>query len=198
MKTYRNAERTKKWIRRAFTELMAEKKDIEKISVTELAARADISKTTFYYHYEDIYAVAEEFENELIDHLNGALAAFGDMPVTGVPDFEYYTHGVIEYLKENEESYRMVMGASSPRLFVEKLKKILEKKVLENVPYHPFSTDRGKWQVQVCFLTSACVDVVAEYYRDGFSVPFDTVTEVITQAVHKLCAEYVPPSDADR
>ena len=29
-KPYRNAERTKRWIRKAFTELMAEKKDIKK------------------------------------------------------------------------------------------------------------------------------------------------------------------------
>lgn len=66
MKQYRNAERTKKWIRRAFIELISEKKTIDKITVNELAERADITKTTFYYHYDDIYAVAEEFENELI------------------------------------------------------------------------------------------------------------------------------------
>ena len=40
MKTYRNAERTKRWIRRIFTEMMAEKRDIEKITVTELARLA--------------------------------------------------------------------------------------------------------------------------------------------------------------
>lgn len=74
MKTYRNAERTKRWIRRTFTEMMAEKRDIEKITVTELARRADISKTTFYYHYDDIYAVAEEFENELIEQLSAVLS----------------------------------------------------------------------------------------------------------------------------
>lgn len=66
MKQYRNAERTKKWIRRAFIELISEKKTINKITVNELAERADITKTTFCYHYDDIYAVAEEFENELI------------------------------------------------------------------------------------------------------------------------------------
>lgn len=74
MKVYRNAARTKQWIRRALTELMAEKKDINKITVTELAQRADISKTTFYDHYEDICAVAEEFENELIDQLTDVLS----------------------------------------------------------------------------------------------------------------------------
>lgn len=188
MKTYRNAERTRKWIRRAFTELISEKRDIEKITVTELAARADISKTTFYYHYDDIYAVAEEFENELIDRLSAALAGFSNVSSPEDIDFERYTRGVIDYLKENEDSYRMVMGASSPRLFVEKLKKILTKKIIESVPSQPFTTDAGRWQVQVCFILSACVDVVAEYYRGGFEVSFDTVTEVILEAVRKLCA----------
>ena len=47
MKVYRNAARTKQWIRRALTELMAEKKDINKITVTELAQHADISRPPF-------------------------------------------------------------------------------------------------------------------------------------------------------
>lgn len=188
MKTYRNAERTKKWIRRAFIEMMAEKKDIEKITVTELAQHADISKTTFYYHYDDIYAVAEEFENELIEQLSSALAEFVKESSPETLDFEHYTRGIIAFLKENEESYRMVMGASSPRLFVEKLKKIIAKKIADNISHMPFTPEPEKWQVQICFLTSACVDVVAEYFRGGFSASFDTVSEVILEAVAKLTA----------
>lgn len=102
MKPYRNAERTKKWIRRAFTELMAEKKDIEKISVTELAERADISKTTFYYHYEDIYAVAEEFENELIDALSAALKEIGKSAAAQPLNIEEYTHGIFSQSQRGE------------------------------------------------------------------------------------------------
>ena len=68
-KEYRNVIRTKKMIRNAFTELLEEKKEIENISVSELSERADLSKSTFYYHYPDIYAVAEEFETELIEKL---------------------------------------------------------------------------------------------------------------------------------
>lgn len=123
MKTYRNAARTRQWIRRAFTELMAEKKDINKITVTELAQRADISKTTFYYHYEDIYAVAEEFEKELIDQLTAVLSNLETVTTAETLDFSYYARGILSFLKENEENYRMVLGASSPKLFVEKLKK---------------------------------------------------------------------------
>ncbi len=114
MKVYRNAARTKQWIRRAFTELMAEKKDINEITVTELAQRADISKTTLYYHYEDICAVAEEFENELIDQLTDVLSQLQTVTTAEALDFGYYARGIITFLKENEESYRMVLGASPP------------------------------------------------------------------------------------
>ena len=182
MKPYRNAERTKKWIRRAFTELMAEKKDIEKISVTELAERADISKTTFYYHYEDIYAVAEEFENELID----ALKEIGKGAAAQPLNIEEYTHGIFSFLKANEESYRMVMGASSPRLFVDKLKKIIVRKTEESAAILQISNNPEERQVQIYFLSSSCVDEVMEYFRGGFSASFETVTDVILEAINKL------------
>ncbi len=133
MKTYRNAERTRQWIRRAFTELMAEKREIEKITVTELCARADISKTTFYYHYEDIYAVAEEFENGLIDQLSGALSGFAETGRSPSESLECGTRETIAYLKAHEAEYRMAMCASSTRLFAEKLKKIIAKKMAENL-----------------------------------------------------------------
>lgn len=185
-KPYRNAERTKRWIRKAFTELIAEKKDIEKITVSELAERADISKTTFYYHYEDIYAVAEEFENKLIDHLPESLAEFGKESSPEAADFRLYARGIISFLKENEESYRIVMGASSPRLFAEKFKKIIARKVTENVSHSHFTQDPRIWEVQICFLSSACVDVIIEYSRGSFSVSFDDVADVIIDAVEKL------------
>ena len=185
-KPYRNAERTKRWIRKAFTELIAEKKDIEKITVSELAERAEISKTTFYYHYEDIYAVAEEFENKLIDHLPESLAEFGKESSPEAADFRLYARGIISFLKENEESYRIVMGASSPRLFAEKFKKIIARKVTENVSHSHFTQDPRIWEVQICFLSSACVDVIIEYSRGSFSVSFDDVADVIIDAVEKL------------
>ena len=72
-KEYRCTLRTKKMIRAAFVEIVGEKKNMETITVGELAARADIAKSTFYNHYDDVYAVAEEFENELIAKLSAVL-----------------------------------------------------------------------------------------------------------------------------
>ena len=39
---------------------LLEKKDIDFISITEIAKKAGVSRSTFYLHYDDIYDLLEE------------------------------------------------------------------------------------------------------------------------------------------
>ena len=45
--------KTRNLIRDTFAELLYEKKNINKITVTELVQRADINRSTFYSHYDE-------------------------------------------------------------------------------------------------------------------------------------------------
>lgn len=73
-----NAERAKKKIRSAFIE-MAKEMPIEQIQVKSLAQRAGISRSSFYIHYESVWDVLQEIEDDLFsttyeikkDYLNG-------------------------------------------------------------------------------------------------------------------------------
>lgn len=56
-------EKTEKAIKNAFMELRS-KKPLEKITVKELCGIACINKSTFYSHYEDLYALSETMESE--------------------------------------------------------------------------------------------------------------------------------------
>ena len=58
-------EKTERAIKQAFMELRAEK-PLEKIRVKELCDRACINKSTFYAHYQDIYALANAMEDEMV------------------------------------------------------------------------------------------------------------------------------------
>ena len=58
-------EKTQRAIKNAFLELRA-KKPLEKITVKELCALACVNKSTFYSHYEDIFALSEFMESETI------------------------------------------------------------------------------------------------------------------------------------
>ena len=51
--------KTERAIHSALVELLKEK-DLEKITVSELSARAEINKATFYLHYTDIYSLYQE------------------------------------------------------------------------------------------------------------------------------------------
>lgn len=58
-------KKTKKNIRNAFLTLRA-KKELERITVKELAELAEISKATFYLHYRDIYDLSDVLQKEVI------------------------------------------------------------------------------------------------------------------------------------
>ena len=45
---------------------MAKKKDIDKITVKELAENCNISRQSFYYHFQDIYGVLEWTINRIV------------------------------------------------------------------------------------------------------------------------------------
>ena len=50
---------TKREILRAFSDLASEK-PVDKITVKEITDLCQISRNTFYYHYQDVYEVLEE------------------------------------------------------------------------------------------------------------------------------------------
>lgn len=182
-KEYRNAKRTKKIIQDSFIRLLGEKKDLDKITVSELAERADIAKSTFYNHYEDIYAVAQEFEDELIGRLIEGLEAIEAEQAT---EYEEYLRKIIAFLKENEENYRKAITSSDIPFFIEKLKTVLSKKMFEENRSLPFSQNEKMRYVQIRFLTNACVDTFVDYFKGNINMPIEEIGEVIISYLNKL------------
>lgn len=58
-------KKTRRAIRSAFYELIKEK-PLEKITVREIAERAEINKTTFYAHYETVYDLVDQLQQEAV------------------------------------------------------------------------------------------------------------------------------------
>lgn len=59
-------QKTLRAIREAFLTLRRQE-NLETITVTELAALAEISKATFYLHYRDIYDLSERLQQEVLE-----------------------------------------------------------------------------------------------------------------------------------
>lgn len=59
-------KKTKKYLKDTLIQLLAEQ-SFEKITVTNLCERADVSRITFYSHYEDKYDLVEDIFSDMID-----------------------------------------------------------------------------------------------------------------------------------
>lgn len=70
--------KTRRLIKATFLELV-QAKPVQKITVTELAKRAEISKGTFYLHYLDIYDLYNQMVEETVAKIAGSFDPYPDL-----------------------------------------------------------------------------------------------------------------------
>lgn len=120
-----SSRKTRKLIKRVFAEMLCEKKELGKISVSELCKRADISRGSFYSHYDDIYGVAEDYENELIDRF------FDNIRLLEAENIPQFIDSIFEFIRQNDENYRLLCKSNDFLFAAKKLTTIASGKLLE-------------------------------------------------------------------
>lgn len=163
MAEYRNSLRSKRMIREAFAELIKERQDISKITVTEIVDRADISKSTFYCHYKDIYAVADEFGDEIIDLMNKTLDAY--IKHNNPDDIQTYANQIIKALLLNESLYRKLLSSDMTYSFIEKLKAIFIEKVSKGVKLKTLSLNPTVRRVEINIIANSIIYTFVDYFK---------------------------------
>ena len=182
-KEYRNSLRTKRMIREAFAQLIGEKKMISNISVAELSERADIAKSTFYNHYEDIYSVADEIWQEILDGLNLMIDM---MEADKTNDQRIYIKNIFNFLRQNEGLYRNLVDSPDAVFFIGKIKHLISERVFTKITSPALSKNREERYVQISFLADGCVDVLVAYLRGDIDMSFDELENTIMSLLKKF------------
>lgn len=113
--------KTKKNIRDAFIELR-KKHSIEEIKVNTLCEKAMVNKTTFYNHYQDIYELSEELEEEVLDSF---LNNFKDIDML-LTDANRFINGMHAVLEAENDMLRVVFKDKLDEL-IERIEKRIHK-----------------------------------------------------------------------
>lgn len=121
----KSSMKTRRLIKKVFAEMLSEKKELGKISVSELCKRADISRGSFYSHYDDIYGVAEDYENEMIDTF------FDNARLFESQDIMHFIDSIFEFIRQNNENYRLLCKSNDFLFAAKKLAAIASGKLLE-------------------------------------------------------------------
>ena len=108
MATDRRTKYTKTVIRQALFDLLQEK-PINKITVTDVCKLADINRSTFYSHYEDVYALLASIQNEMFENVILTL------------NTEDWFEELLELVDQNRDLCQVLIGPHGDSSFIRQL-----------------------------------------------------------------------------
>jgi AcrR family transcriptional regulator len=112
------ARRTRKWLQTALIELMTEK-PFQDIQITELTARAQVSRAAFYLHFRSkeelllshVDIIFDEFHAEVLREI-----------ADGKGDRKHFSILLFQYWERYADTLRLVIEAGDPDILLERLK----------------------------------------------------------------------------
>lgn len=171
--------KTKNLIKTTFVELINEKKELCKITVTELVKRAQITRSTFYTHYDNLYEVAQDYEMQTIE-----LLIHDDLKFYSKKDIEEYFNDIIDCLKRNETTYKMLLSSNETIFFLEKLRKIAENKIYSALK--EIIRDDEYLELNVSFFIDASMSELFKYFRNESKYSLDELLANIKKLFRKI------------
>lgn len=161
-KNDRRRARTEKAIQSSFIALLAEKK-LEKITVQEIADRADINRSTFYNHYLDVYDLYDKVEQDILVEWSMLILKLEEYE----PEASFA--GLVEHLSDNRDVFTMVFSPNTPGQLRSKIYKALEglfKQLAAEKHDTDIKDDRLDYLTR--YRSRGCISVLDKWVNDGF------------------------------
>ena len=172
-----SSKKTRNELRKAFAELLQEKKVIKNITIKELVSKAGITRATFYTHYNNIYEIAEEIQDDFlkvlfhnIDNLNST------------ETLREQIDRVTQHLKENEELYRMLLASDETLIFINRLNRLMTKGLSEFIINHKCEDK----QLNINFYVDGITSVTLKYFRNELNTSIDELSEYVVKLYERL------------
>ncbi len=128
MPTDKRIIKTRTSIKKAFIELV-EKQSISKISVSDLAAKAMVNRSTFYLHYEDVLAVAADIDREIEQNIAECMEGYTISDIYG-STYAFFKK-LTKRLDEDDGMKRYIIFSTNAVNVISKIKQILVTKTTE-------------------------------------------------------------------
>ncbi len=178
--------KTKRAIHTAFAELLTEK-DMDDITVTDIANRATINRKTFYNNYRGVYELVDELENEIVRTFDAAMREI---------DFVENPYAVFvkltDIINSDMDFYGALLRSSRNAGLIHKIRMTLQSKVQERFESR-FDVPPERLSVMLDYAVSGMVAV----YQSWFNSERRQSIEEISGIVGKMCLTGLSGAMAD-
>ena len=154
---------TKMLIRKAFMELLRQK-PLTSISVKELCELAGINRGTFYSHYQDVYDLLEQLEQEMMNDFQKALE-----PLLEAKPFHpvEISTGIFRCLQDNSDLCTVTLGDYGDKRFARRLLNIGREKCME-----------AYLEYYYAFVSEGCIGLLRKWLEDGMTGPAEEIARM--------------------
>ncbi|MBY9081167.1 TetR/AcrR family transcriptional regulator C-terminal domain-containing protein [Paenibacillus sp. HN-1] len=174
---------TKKKMKDAFVEIL-KVKTIDNITVKELTNKVGVNRGTFYIHYQDIYSLWGEIEEETLAEIHKLGSVIKDYELTDAEDLQEpipATLEVLHYLKSNENYIQALLGQNGMSSFTLKWKAVMKqylfsKAIFENKEYNEYLLE---------FLLSANIGVIVFWVQSGMKISPEELALLLKKMIIK-------------
>ncbi len=170
-----SSRKTKKIIKESFAELMHEKQELSNITVKELVERAGITRSSFYTHYDNIYEVAGDIQNETLEVLRKSIE---DLKTSD--DFDQCLDDITNYSKENEYIYSMILSSTEAVIYADRIVKLLRKKL--DITLNKNNTH----ELDLLFYTYGCANLYIKHFRGEINYSLDEINTYMKDIIKKI------------
>lgn len=177
----RRVIRTKKAIRNAFAQLLSVK-ELDDITVKDIAELANINRKTFYSYYSGVHMILEETENEIVEDFE---AAIRDLPPDKLVREPYLLFSRLSaIINADIDFYEPLMKVNRSSRLIAKVSEMLKQKLRES--YAAFSrVGEETFNIMVDFTFSGLFSV----YQSWFNSERRQSIGEISRTLSTLCFE---------
>lgn len=127
MTTDRRSKRTKNLLKKAYIELLSEKKFTD-ISVKELCDLADINRGTFYLHYADIYDLQAQLEDEIVSYLDELVCTHSSLQ-SSTDSYEMFLD-LFRFTEKNAAYFTVILSSNGDISFSKRIQTLFKERYL--------------------------------------------------------------------
>ncbi len=160
----RSVMRTKALLKNGLMDLMI-KKPINQISIKELTDSVNLNRGTFYLHYQDIFDLLEQLENEVFDEFQMILTSHQPEDLNGNP-FPLL-QDIFNFLKIHSEFCYILLVKNQEPIFTQKLKQILKERIFSYWNYAFPTVCSKQREIYYSFILSGCIGIIENWFQNN-------------------------------
>lgn len=177
-----SSERTRKDLETAFWKLYAQK-SVEGISIRELTETAGYNRGTFYLHYQDIYALLESVENELLDHMHRCIDRCPVEP--SKPDLLALMTSMLALYEKNRDHLVILLGDNGDASFRRRLKDLMKDIPIWRASDPSLPLSAGERDLLLGQTAAGVLSLITDWLEDSRGVSAVTLLHLIYDSAIK-------------